>query len=76
MNEHKSDSQTKNYPDAYIAALEKLRDVLTPHGIHIPAIREMNTKYDRSNPSNLIGAHEGTVVFICAEIYVPLDPAV
>jgi hypothetical protein len=41
--------QSTNYIDKGLEALRKLRDVLTPHGIHITQVRELtNTVGDRS----------------------------
>lgn len=65
---------TPNFQDAYITALGKLRDVLTPHGIQMPSVEkiELDTVREGDAMAQAMKTPAGSVAIVTATLYVPL----
>jgi hypothetical protein len=68
------ESAMANFQDSYIEALEKLRDVLTPHGIQMPSVEkiELDTVREHDAMALAMNMPVGSVALVTATLYVPL----
>jgi len=66
-----------NFQDAYIKALSKLRDALTPARIQMPDIERATIMHNAATDALVVGMGMpvGPVVVITTKLYVAVDDA-
>jgi len=75
VNEETDRDKLPNFQDSYIKALEKLRDVLTPHGIQMPSVGKIELDAVRESDAMALAMKRpvGSVAIVTATLYVPLS---
>jgi len=66
-------TEKSNYIDGGLAALARMRDILTPHGIHITKVSTVGAKdVELESPLANAGMPTGNCAAISLEVYVPV----